>query len=248
MKKIILLGIIATALVMTFSPVLASDIGFREGLSQGDFNSLTKEAGAAIGYKNMAPAAPLGTTGFDAGLEISALSIDDGSLKWKNAFGGDAPSYLIIPKIRVRKGLPFGIDIGAMYSYVPDTNIKLYGAEISKAILEGTLATPAVSVRATYTTLSGVNDLGLQTFGIDTSVSKGFILVTPYAGTGVIWVNGEATGNLKKTLSPDLKSETVFMPRIFGGVKFTPLPLLGITAEIEYAVHPMYSLKAGVSF
>ena len=75
---------------------------------------------------------------------------------WQKAFGGDAPSYLYLPKIRVRKGLPLGIDIGAMYSYVPDSNIKLYGFEISKAILEGSMATPAVGIRATYTKLAGV--------------------------------------------------------------------------------------------
>lgn len=248
MKRALSCGIVAAVVAFTVSQVQATDINFKDPIGQGDFRSISKEAGAAIGYRNMAPPAPLGITGFDAGLEITAVSIDEGSSKWKNAFGGDAPSYLVIPKLRVRKGLPFGVDIGAMYSYIPDTNIKLYGAEISKAILEGTLATPAVGVRATYTTLSGVNDLGLETYGIDASVSKGFLMLTPYGGAGVMWINSEATGNLKKTLAPNLKSETITVPRFFVGAKFTPLPLLGITAEIEYAVRPMYSLKAGVSF
>ena len=140
-----------TALCLTLlvaGTAAARDISFIQGLAQGEFRDLSKEAGAAIAYRNTAPAAPLGITGFDAGVEVSAIDIKSNSTYWNKAFNNDAPSLLYIPKLRVRKGLPFGIDVGAMYSYVPDTNIKLYGAEVSKAILDGTLATPALGVRA----------------------------------------------------------------------------------------------------
>ncbi len=249
--KRLLYGMVAAALALTVSPVLAADINFTSGINQSAFRSLSKEAGAALGYRNMAPAASLGITGFDIGLEVSAIDISSNSSYWNAAFNNDAPSYLVIPKIRARKGLPFGIDVGAMYSYVPDSNIKLYGAELSKSILEGGIATPAVGVRATYTKLAGVNDLSLQTYGVDASVSKGFLFLTPYAGAGVIWINSEAKGNLK-TLSQEsgnsLNSETISVPRFFGGLKITPFPLLGITAEAEYAIRPIYSLKAAINF
>lgn len=238
---------VAAVLTVAASPVLASDISFSRLISQDDFKSLSKEVGAALGYRNLAPAAPLGITGFDIGAEASAISIDKNSSRWSSAFNNDAPSYLIIPKIRARKGLPLGIDVGAMYSYVPGSNVKLYGAELSKSILEGGVATPAVGVRATYTKLAGVNDLGLQTYGVDASVSKGFPFLTPYAGAGMMWINSEAKGNLK-TLAPNLSKETISVPRVFGGVVISPIPLLGITAEAEYAVRPIYSLKVGISF
>lgn len=251
MKKWISCGVVAATLALAVSPVLAADVNFTSnsvaGFGQGQFKDLSKEAGAALGYRNMAPAAPLGITGFDVGAEISAISIDKNSDYWDAAFNKNAPSFLVIPKIRARKGLPLGIDIGAMYSYVPESNIKLYGAEISKAILDGTLATPAVGVRATYTKLAGVNDLSLQTYGIDASISKGFLFITPYAGAGMMWINSEAKGDLKK-LRANLTSETIAVPRVFGGLKISPLPFLGITAEAEYAVKPIYSLKAAVSF
>ncbi|MBW4054926.1 MAG: hypothetical protein HIU83_05930 [Proteobacteria bacterium] len=239
---------VAATLALTVSPVLAADINFTSGIDQSAFRSLSKEAGAALGYRNMAPAASLGITGFDIGLEVSAIDISSNSSYWNAAFNNDAPSYLVIPKVRARKGLPFGIDVGAMYSYVPDSNIKLYGAELSKSILEGGIATPAVGVRATYTKLAGVNDLSLQTYGVDASVSKGFLFLTPYAGAGVMWINSEAKGNLKTLSQDNLNSETISVPRFFGGLKVTPFPLLGITAEAEYAVRPIYSLKAAISF
>lgn len=249
MKRSVLYGVTAAALALAVSPVMAADISFpaTSSLSQDNFKTLSKEAGAALGYRNMAPAAPLGITGFDIGVEASAISIDKHSKHWDEAFNYNSPSYLVIPKIRARKGLPLGIDIGAMYSYVPDSNIKLYGAELSKAILDGTMATPAVGVRATYTKLTGVNDLALQTYGIDASVSKGFVFITPYAGAGMMWVKSEAKGNLK-TAVPALSKETIAIPRIFGGLVLSPMPLLGITAEAEYAVRPIYSLKAAINF
>jgi len=247
MKRGLLRGVVAASLLLAASPVLAADISFSTAISQDDFKNLSKEAGAALGYRNMAPAEPLGITGFDIGAELSAVGIDKNSSYWNSAFGNDAPDYLVIPKIRARKGLPFGIDIGGMYSYIPDSNIKLYGAELSKSILDGTAATPALGIRATYTKLSGVSDLSLQTYGIDASVSKGILFITPYAGAGMLWINSEAKGNLK-TLVPTLESESTTVPRLFAGVKITPFPLFGITAEAEYAERPIYSLKVAISF
>ena len=251
MNKSLFCGVLAAAVALAVSPVRASDINFTSasisGFGQSEFKNLSKEAGAALGYRNVAPAAPLGITGFDIGVEASAISIDQNSKQWRAAFNNDAPSYLVIPRIRARKGLPLGIDIGAMYSYVPDSNVKLYGAELSKAILDGGIATPAMGIRATYTKLSGVSDLGLQTYGVDASISKVFLLFTPYAGAGVMWINSEAKGQLH-TLIPALKKETITVPRFFGGVKISPLPLVGITAEAEYAARPIYSLKAAVNF
>lgn len=234
--------------VLAAGTASARDINFGSNvLTQGEFRNLSKEAGTAMAYRNLAPTEPLGITGFDAGVEVSAVSIKNSAGNyWEKAFNNNAPSYLYLPKIRARKGLPFGIDVGAMYSYVPDSNIKLYGAEISKAILEGTVASPALGVRATYTKLAGVNDLDMQTVGVDASVSKGFVIVTPYAGAGAIWIDSKAKGNLQAFSG--LKGERIWQPRVFGGLKLTPIPLIGITAEVEYAARPIYSLKAAVSF
>ena len=245
MKKFVVLA--ACLSLFIAGQALAKDLSFSAGLVQQDFKDLSKNAGAALSYKNVAPATPLGITGFDVGVEASFMPINSGY--WDTAFGGPgkAPAALVIPKLRARKGLPFGIDIGAMYSYVPDSNIKLYGAEVSYAILDGSIATPAVGIRGTYTKLTGVNDLSFQTAGIDASISKGFLILTPYAGAGLVMIDSKATGNLK-TLAPTLKDEKITQPRYFVGLKVSPLPLFGITAEAEYSSRPVYSLKAALSF
>jgi hypothetical protein len=130
-----------------------------------------------------------------------------------------------------------------MYAYVPDSNVKLYGAEVSKAILEGGVASPAFGVRGTWTKLAGVSDLDLQTAGVDATISKGFVIFTPYAGGGMLWIDSKPTGRISA-----LKSESMWQPRGFVGMKISPLPLFGITAEVEYAARPIYSLKVGLSF
>ena len=157
---------------------------------------------------------------------------------------------LVLPKIRIQKGLPFGVDVGAMYSYLPGSNIKLFGAEVSYAILEGSVATPALKVRGTYTKLTGVNDLAFQTSGIDASISKGFLLLTPYAGAGMVRIDSKPQGDLQRlsTLAGSpLTEEKIWQSRYFVGLKISPMPLFGVTAEVEYSKRPAYSLKAAIS-
>ena len=252
MKKLVVAAA-GALLVLGAGLAQAKDISFVQGLAQDQFKGLSKEVGIALAYKNVAPPVPLGITGFDAGVELSFIDIKKESAYWQSAFGKDAPGYLYYPRIRVRKGLPFGIDVGAMYSYVPDSNVKLFGVELSKAILEGGVTMPALGVRATYTKLAGVGDLDLQTVGVDASISKGFLIVTPYAGAGLVWIDSDANGALKAGTLPGvgtvaLKEEKFWTPRGFAGVKVTPFPLFAVTAEVEYAVRPIYSLKAAVNF
>lgn len=241
MKKGFLL--LAALLVITASNAFAWDISIPGTYGQSQFKDLTKELGSAIAYRNLAPAEPLGITGFDVAAQVSAVNFDSNSSFWKQATGGSVPNYVAYPSIRARKGLPLSIDVGAMYTYVPGTDIKVYGVEVSKAILDGSMATPALGVRGTYSKLVGVKDLTLQTAGIDASISKGFLFLTPYAGAGMVRLEGKYDGSVAT-----LKKESMWQSRGFVGLKVTPFPLLGITGEVEYAARPIYSLKVGLSF
>jgi hypothetical protein len=245
MKKLLFI-FMALALTLAGTQAMAWDIDFGNNSPlQSEFKDLSKELGSLLAYRNLAPAAPLGLTGFDIAVQGSFISIKDESGAWKKATKDSAPSYIGFPTVRVRKGLPLGIDIGAMYAYVPDSNVKLYGAEVSKAILEGGVASPAFGVRGTWTKLDGVKDLDIQTAGVDATISKGFLILTPYAGGGMVWIESNPKGNLSKF---NLKTESMWQPRGFVGMKISPLPLFGITAEVEYAARPIYSLKVGLSF
>lgn len=167
------------------------------GLAQNQFLLLSEDLGAALSYKPLAPAEPLGVTGFDMGLEANSTQLANPGAYFLAT--GTSTDSLILAKAEIQKGLPFGIDIGATYSAVPTSNIKLIGAEVRYAIVKGGVATPAVAVRASYTALQGVNSLDFDTKGIDLSISKGFAFFTPYAGVGNVWVTSTPhAGSLTK--------------------------------------------------
>lgn len=169
-------------------PVWAANINLgTAGFSQTEFKLFSEDLGSALSYKAVIPAEPLGVTGFDLGLEVTATEMKNSSL-WTKA-AGSSRSTLPVPKLHVHKGLPLNIDVGLFYSSVPTTNIKLYGGELRYAILEGGTATPAVAIRGSFSKLTGVDQLSFGTKGLDVSISKGFAMFTPYAGVGNVWVD-----------------------------------------------------------
>lgn len=242
--KQMLLAVLAV-LLLAGNAVAGKDLELLSTLADDTFSDLIKEAGAATAYRATAPAEPGGITGFDIGVAVSVVDIRENN--WDEALGGDdPPSYLAIPRVQLRKGLPFNIDIGAMYAYVPDSNLKLLGGEIQWAPLEGTAATPALAVRAHYSTLQGVSDVDLQTYGADVSISKGFLMLTPYAGAGLVRIKGKYTGN-DPALNATLDDHEFTKPRYFGGVQMS-LALLRLTLEAEYLERPVYTAKLSLGW
>lgn len=241
MKKI-LLSILAAMVITPFSTWAVDLDPSKLGGVQQDFKDMSKEVGFGLSYFPMAPAEPLGIVGFDIGVEVTAVDINEKEGFWKNM--GDFPAMLPVPKLHVQKGLPFGIDIGAVYSKVPSSNISLFGGELKWAVLQGTAATPAVAVRGSFTKLLGVDNLNLQTMGYDASISKGVAMFTPYAGVGQVVIESEAK-NLPAGVTLD--KETLTETKYFVGVK-TSLLMLKITAEADFAEVPAYSLRVGMGF
>ncbi len=195
-------------------PAMAANISTLGALGQAEFRTLSEDLGAALSYKPVTPAAPLGTTGFDMGIEVTQTDTSKSSQIWSKATGGGSTiSKLYVPKLHIAKGLPFGIDVAAFYSRVPSTNISLYGGELRYAILQGGITQPAIGLRGSYTKLGGVDQLSFDTKGLDLSISKGFAMFTPYAGVGQVWVN--STGNVRGaggvTLSEKFTQGKVFV-------------------------------------
>lgn len=222
--------------------VFASDSTLDMNLvtTQSVFGDLVKDLGAAVNYKSVSPAEPLGITGFDFSFEISGTSVER-KKSFDTAVGGDAPSTLYVPKLHIHKGLPLGFDVGAFYTSVPSSNINILGGELKYAILEGSTVTPALAVRGTYSRLSGVTNLDLNTTGIELSISKGFAMFTPYAGIGAVRYSGDVSSS---SLSQERISETKY----FLGLNFN-LGLVNFAAETEQTGdNSTTSAKIGVRF
>ncbi len=195
-------------------PAMAANITTLGQLGQAEFRTLSEDLGAALSYKPITPTAPLGTTGFDMGIAVTQTNMSKSSQLWsKITNGGSTVDKLYLPKLYIAKGLPLGIDIAAFYSKLPSTNISLYGGELRYAILPGGVTQPAIGIRASYTKLNGVDQLALDTKGLDISISKGFASFTPYAGIGQVWVNstGNVTGTGGVTLSEKFTQNKTFV-------------------------------------
>lgn len=223
-------------------PVWAANLSNIGSLSQSTFKLFSEDLGAALSYKSVTPPAPLGITGFDLGLEVTSTKMQSSALWAAATSDGKELSSIIVPKLHVFKGLPLGIDVGAFYSAVPTTNIKLIGGELRYAILDGGLATPAVGIRGSMTKLSGVEQLAFSTRGLDVSISKGFAIFTPYAGIGAVWV--DSTPNGVGTLT----KETFRQNKTFVGGNLN-LGLMNLAVEYDKTgAAQSYSAKLGFRF
>jgi hypothetical protein len=229
-------------LINSIASANGNDINIPSGYLQTEFKDLSETLGLAIGYKPLAPAEPLGILGFDLGIEVTAIDVDQNAQFLKNVIN-DPPSYLAFPKLHAQKGLPFGIDVGIVYGQVPDSNIELIGGELKWAFLKGSVATPAVALRGSYTSLLGVDDVDLSTYGIDLSASKGFGFLTPYIGIGQVWI--QSSPNVSTT--PSLSDENLSRTKGFAGLKLKFL-LISFVGEVEIASVMSYSLRANISF
>jgi hypothetical protein len=210
-------------------------------LTQDEFNLLVKDLGAATSYKQLASAAPLGITGFDIAIASTFTSPDNKAIWEKAAGGAEIPSTVPVPGIRIAKGLPFGIDVGASYMAVPKVKGNLAGLELRWAALEGGLVSPAIGLRLTANKLSGVDQLSLTNYSAEVSISKGFPFITPYGGVGVVSTSGKAKGTT-------LSDETVSQGKIFAGLHLN-LGLFDITAEADKTGKTAsYSARLGFRF
>lgn len=226
------------ALMLPVAGHAADDIDALGNLIQGEFRNFSEDLGAALSYKALAPAEPLGITGFDVGIEVTATSLEHSDL-YDKASSGSSISTLPIPKVHLHKGLPFSIDAGVMYSSVPGTNIELVGAELRWAFIEGGVAMPAIAVRGTMSSLSGVDQLDFDTKGLELSISKGFAMLTPYAGIGTVSVDS------KPAASTGLKSESFSQDKIFAGLNVN-MGLMNLAFETDQTGDAStYSAKFG---
>lgn len=219
------------------------DITIPGTYTQTLFHDLSEEVGLGLAYRPLAPAEPLGLLGFDIGVEITTVKIDSNAAFWTQVMpNGNPPSYLAFPKLHLQKGLPFGVDVGFVYTNLPSSNLGMYGGELKWAILKGSVATPALALRGSYTTLTGVDTLDVSTYGADVSVSKGFGPLTPYAGIGEVWIKSS-----ENTTAVALNDESISASHFFVGTKLSLL-LLSFALEADFAKVPSYSFRMGLSF
>ena len=210
-------------------------------LNQQQFRLLSEDLGGALSYQPQTPAEPLGFPGLDIGVAVSGVKLKNREIA-ELASSESVDSTILIPTVRAHVGLPLGFDLGAMYAWVPDSDIRYYGGELRFAIIRGDAVTPAIGLRGSFTKVTGVDQLDLDTRGLDLSISKGFGFITPYAGFGKVWVDSVPKG------IPTLQKEEFDLNKVFAGLgmNFAGLNVnleAGKTGDVK-----IYSVKLGLRF
>jgi hypothetical protein len=232
----------ATLLAVSTHTAHAGDINSVQQLVQSEFRLLSEDLGSTLSYKPLTPAASLGITGFDVGFAVTGTSLEHRDLWRKASSGASVDALLMVPTLRAHKGLPFNIDVGAAYSFIPSTNLRYLGGEVRWAPLPGSAVLPAVAFRLSGTQLTGVDQLGLSTLGADVTVSKGFVGFTPYGGIGTVRTTSTPKG------VPQLREEKVNQTKLFAGINWN-LALVNLAVEADKTGDAMsYGVKLGFRF
>lgn len=238
----------ALPLLFLLAAVPAQAWDVRSDASASAFSAFHSRFSSSAYFYPRHGAAPLGLTGFDVYADASLdQSFGDepfasGPAAGRAVDGDLTEDSLVVARVGARKGLPGGIDLGLSYGKVLESDIKLISAELQWAILEGSAVQPALSLRVTGTRTSGSETYDLDQYGAELLLSKGFTVLTPYLGVGLV----HSQGTLDRAIGPDLE-ETDQRSVLYGGVTLNLL-LPKITVEIEKAEEVQYAARVAIGF
>ena len=189
-------------------------------------------------------ASPLGLTGFDLFVEATyAPEFDDPSFAGSGgAIRGDLTGgFLSVGRIGVRKGLPGGVDLGVSYGRALGSDLDVLAGEVQWAFVKGGAATPALALRLAGGGSEGSDAYELRQLGAELVLSKGFAVVTPFVGGGIVRSDGtfrRAAGELTVDSTQGV---------VFGGLTLHLL-VPRITVEVERGETLQGVLRVGIGF
>jgi hypothetical protein len=183
----------------------------------GAWTRIMSQLGASMAPPILAPARTVGPGGFHIGFDTWVTGIDADERYWQLGTEGDAAGAtercgpdgvvgcnrfvnqaLTWSRLRVRKGFPFGFELGASIGHAFSTEYWTWGAGLSWALFEGFRTgawayVPDVAVRAQVQTLTGASQFNLTVPSLELVVSKpivagGVATLTPFASGQMVWI------------------------------------------------------------
>lgn len=153
------------------------------------FELLSMELAGALAPPVRAPAASGGMRSFYVGLSSSGSTIRSQQRYWARGTRGADPtaeqnnsvdSLLSVHRLDVRKGLPFGFEVGSSLGFGLNSSLWVISAELKLALFEGYRsglgALPEVALRAVTQAVVGSPQLSLQTQALDITLSKPLVV------------------------------------------------------------------------
>lgn len=181
------------------------------------FVNLVNQLGGVLAPALLAPAGTMGYNGLYFGYEHSLTGVRGAGEYWHRGTEGTPtnrlgsgtsalrdrmPDALFVSRFHVRKGFPYGFELGLQTSWLHDSSLVALGLDIRWALFEGFRTgvgyLPDFAVRGAVNTLVGNPQLYLTVVGIDASLSKqitvaGLVTLTPYLGGQALMIFGDST-------------------------------------------------------
>ncbi len=175
-----LVAVMATPLAALAAPLDLSLRGFydpnrppAEATRNGAYSALMSEMALLLGSKMVGPAQSLGALGMEAALEMSFGQTNSTADYWKNSVA--KPSATVTTaQMRVRKGLPYAMQVGAVLTHLMDSNMWAIGAELNMSLVDGYVSVPDLGLRTSVQSVLGHSDISMLIVGADLVLSKSF--------------------------------------------------------------------------
>ncbi len=171
------------------------------------FIRLVSELAVAMAPPADSPARTIGPRALQLNLDITLTSIEAQQSYWALGTEGDGgrgsedvntnvPSFLVWNRLAVRKGLPFGFEVGATLGQGVSTSLWSLGLALKWALFEGFRTglgrLPDVSVQAALSRSVGSSQASVRLYAIDFTLSKPFVVaqtwsLSPFAGVQALF-------------------------------------------------------------
>lgn len=183
----------AAGLDLSFTRFYDPDRLPNERTDNRGYESLMSEVSLAMGQRMLGPAASLGALGLEAAYELSFVGANASADYWVDS-AASPQATLTTGQLRVRKGMPYGIQFGGTLTHMMDSNLWAMGTEINLSLVDGFVNVPDVALRASVGTVLGNADLSMLIVGADLTVSKSFgiaglLSLQPWAGYSLAYTH-----------------------------------------------------------
>jgi len=238
------LALALLAFALAALPAGAGTWEVRPDAPEADFQAFSRRFSSDAYFYPRHGAAPLGLLGFEVYVDAT-YDQDFDDEPFVDTVLDDDPTggFLSVARVGVRKGLPGDIDLGVSYGLALGGEIKIISAELQYAIIDGGLVSPALGVRLTGTRTLDPGAYELDQYGAEVLLSKGFTVLTPYIGGGVV----RSKGTLDRgDFLPDFEDSHT-RGVVYAGITLNLL-LPKITVEVEKAEVLQGAVRVGFGF
>ena len=232
------------------------------------FRTYAGELGVAMVPKFLGPAATLGSMGFEVSYDLSLTDINRDNYYWKGvpelnvpAVSEDPSSLLTTSQLRLRKGLPYSLQLGGVITHLHQSDLWGIGLELGWALQEGFRYIPDFAVVSSVNTILGAGDLAMIEVGSAFLVSKAFSVaglfsIAPVFGYHLVYINAGShvtntfvtSGGVTAPTSFVIGQQNIFRHRALVGLNAI-ITVVAIGAEVGIAPgQRTYSFKLGVTF